>query len=323
VLPDDTSDHSPGRSEKRISTTPVAHQPGLHEPTAVLKAVQRAGSGNLAPVIMVMSGQHIGLMFTVSQAATVIGRDGSADVQLQDGGVSRQHCKVSARGLEVTLEDLGSTNGTFVNRNQVTRCVLANGDQIELGRQTTLKFAYQDEQEQAFQQGLYNASVRDHLTGSFNKRYFMDRLRAEHASALRHKLPLSLLLFDLDHFKSVNDTFGHGVGDLVLKRLASVVAQAVRADDIFARFGGEEFVVISRNLTQSNAHAFAERLREIIERTEIEGVPGLRVTISIGFATLTPGGPSLSIEALLEAADRQLYVAKRAGRNRVKPDLQA
>jgi diguanylate cyclase (GGDEF)-like protein len=204
-----------------------------------------------------------------------------------------------------------------VNGAPVTVQLLKDGDKIRLGSTTILKFTYNDQLDESFQKQMYEAALRDGLTKAFNKKYFLDRLETEIAYARRHNAFLSLLMFDVDHFKNVNDTFGHLAGDYVLAKLAKVASSTVRTEDVFARYGGEEFGVICRGVPLSNAGVLAERLRVTVESTVFEH-DGQRmpITISVGVAG-HPEAPIENAAQLIAAADQALYEAKRAGRNRV------
>jgi diguanylate cyclase (GGDEF)-like protein len=156
------------------------------------------------------------------------------------------------------------------------------------------------------------------LTKAFNKRYFTDRLHAEFAFAHRHETPLVLCMMDLDHFKSVNDTWGHLAGDYVLLTLAGLVQKSVRAEDVFARYGGEEFSVISRGITVESAIIMAERIRHSVERHDFQwNGERMPITLSLGLAGL-PDSTLRTPGELVSAADEALYDAKRGGRNQVK-----
>lgn len=276
------------------------------------------GERSLSAYLIVINGERVGEMFKLTKDVTGIGRSEECDLILDDEGISRRHCQVvrTPQGLE--LQDNESTNGTFANGERIKTHLLSDGDKIQLGQITILKFSLQDDLEEAFQRRMYEAAVRDPLTGIYNKRYFLDRLRGEYAYSVRHTVPLSLLLFDIDHFKQINDTYGHPAGDTVLKTLAQVISRTIRAEDIFARYGGEEFAVIARELESAPAYAFAERLRRVVESTrfEAEGYH-IPVTISVGIATLGPTN-FLDEADMIREADQNLYVAKRAGRNRVE-----
>jgi diguanylate cyclase (GGDEF)-like protein len=164
---------------------------------------------------------------------------------------------------------------------------------------------------------MFESASRDALTQVYNKRYFLERLHSEFAFARRHGVPLSLIIFDIDHFKQVNDTHGHLAGDYVLAELAKVVSPAIRSEDTFARYGGEEFVIMSRSTDPPSAAVVSERVREAVEAHDFvyEGVP-IPVTISAGLAA-TPHPEVQSPEDLVARADRALYEAKRGGRNQV------
>jgi diguanylate cyclase (GGDEF)-like protein len=145
----------------------------------------------------------------------------------------------------------------------------------------------------------------------------MDRLDSELKFAQRHETSISLLMLDLDHFKECNDTFGHLAGDACLGTIAGVLLKAVRNEDVVARFGGEEFAVILRATALDPAAHMADRLRRLIENTVIETAgKRLKATVSIGVAGF-PSTPAKTIDDLIEAADKALYRAKHAGRNRV------
>jgi diguanylate cyclase (GGDEF)-like protein len=267
--------------------------------------------------VIVLAGEQVGSMFRL-EGETLIGRTAQAKIRLNDDGISRRHARILPRGEDVIIEDLKSANGTVVNDEAVDgERVLKDGDKIRLGSTTILKFTYHDHLDESFQQQMYEAALRDGLTKAFNKKYFLDRLESEFAYARRHKSHLSLVMFDVDFFKKVNDGFGHLAGDYVLARLAKLTAAAVRTEDVFARYGGEEFGVICRAVELRKAGMFAERLRLLIESSSFE-YEGKRipVTISIGVSA-TPDLPVESATELIGSADEALYEAKRSGRNRV------
>jgi diguanylate cyclase (GGDEF)-like protein len=266
--------------------------------------------------LIVISGPNVGEFFPIRGGA-VLGRALDVDVRLVDAGISRRHAEIVVDGDEIWLEDLGSKNGSFVNGVQVRRHRLRAGDKIQLGASTLLRFELQDQLDENFQRQMYESALRDSLTGIYNRRYFVDRVRSEMAYALRHRTPLALLLFDVDHFKQVNDAFGHLAGDAVLAAVARHVQRIIRSEDVFARFGGEEFAVLSRGIAAAGALRLADRLRAAIETHTFcyEGRQ-IPVTISIGVAWVPAPGVA-SAEDVIACADRALYEAKRAGRNRV------
>jgi two-component system cell cycle response regulator len=299
------------------------------EPKTVMQPIRELTVGRRSeqPYLIVITGRSAGRMFPLRDDESVIGRSADdASIVLEDDGVSRRHCRI-VRQPDGTVQavDLGSTNGTYFNGARIDVATLHDGDKIQLGSTTILKFSYQDEVEEQFQKQLYESASRDGLTQSYNKKYFLDRLRHEFAYCWRHRVELSLCMIDLDHFKNVNDTYGHAAGDEALIRLAGLVSETVRTEDVFARYGGEEFSVILRQIDIDNAFTFAERLRKVLEQTEIlvRDTSGkecaVRLTASIGVAALHDRNYATP-EELVHAADRSLYHAKQTGRNRVSKE---
>jgi diguanylate cyclase (GGDEF)-like protein len=269
-------------------------------------------------VISAKSAEGIGRMFKLDRSETVLGRSTEAQFQVEDDGISRKHAKVMSLGdSRFQLVDLGSTNGTFLNGLKVSSAPLQDGDKIQIGSNTVLKFSLQDQLEEAYQRSIYESATRDGLTRLYNKKFFLETLRKEFAYCLRHRVPLSLVMFDVDHFKKINDVYGHPAGDYVLARIAQKVSEMVRTEDLLARYGGEEFALMLRESNEESSLNCAERCRVAVERTEFvfSGTP-IRVTISLGVATLRDSDYTQA-EELISSADKYLYRAKRAGRNRV------
>ncbi len=267
--------------------------------------------------LVVLAGASVGEMYKVEGDKTVIGRGQKAQVRLLDDGISREHAQVVIEGNKIFLEDLGSTNGTFCNGLKVERRELCDGDKILVGSTTILKFTYHDNLDEIFQKQMYESALRDGLTKAFNKKYFTDRLESELTFALRHQSPLVLVMFDIDHFKKVNDTHGHQAGDLVLSEISTLLTSALRAEDVFARYGGEEFAVICRGTDLTQAQIVGERMRKAVEthRFTFEGTH-IPVTISVGIAGL-PDPAVKDATDLVARADKALYQSKHGGRNRV------
>jgi len=268
-------------------------------------------------VISAKSAAALGRMIKVDRPEIVLGRSQEATFQVEDDGISRKHAKVMQDPAGYSLVDLGSTNGTFLNGSRVSVAELKDGDKIQIGSNTVLKFSLQDELEEQFQKSIYESATRDGLTRVYNKKYFMDTMRKEFAYCLRHRVPLSLLMLDVDHFKKINDTHGHQAGDQVLARIAQKVSETIRVEDLLARYGGEEFALMLRESTAEAALACAERVRRAVDATEFSagGAP-IKVTVSVGVATLLDSDFAQP-EELIATADRYLYRAKHAGRNRV------
>ena len=285
---------------------------------AEIAAAAAKKSKSQRPWLIVVSGsESIGKMYRLEHRI-VLGRSPQCDVHIDQEGVSRRHAMLE-RTVEgaVQIVDLESRNGTFVNGEPVSRETLRDGDKIQIGGTTILKFSYQDEFDEALQRNLYDSATRDPLTHAVNKRGFEESFSKEFAFARRHARVLSLVALDVDHFKRVNDTHGHPAGDFVLRRLAEVVSATIRVEDVFARVGGEEFVILLRDIPLAAAFECADRLRRSVEKAEFEtGGKRIPITISSGVATLQPTVHSTH-GALLESADRALYEAKATGRNRV------
>jgi two-component system cell cycle response regulator len=271
------------------------------------------------PYLLILAGNRMGEMFMLEEEF-IIGRDPQCTLFLIDDGISRQHvrlAKTADGNIEVT--DLESTNGTFVNGLAIQSTILKDGDKIQLGSTTILKFSHIDELEENFQAKMYQAALRDPLTGLYNRRYFLEQLSIEISFSLRNQMPLSLIIMDIDRFKSINDTYGHPVGDEVLIGFAAKLTSTLRKEDVLARFGGEEFALLCRGLSIEGGLAAAKRLRILIETSRIStSQPTLPVTFSAGVSALSP--TLLGVDALIASADRGLYEAKRSGRNRVCSD---
>ena len=291
------------------------------EETSAAPAPERPTVEHKSAFLLILSGPQVGELYKLKpDQPTVIGR-GEADLRIDDDGISRRHCSIQPRGRGALLVDLGSANGTYVDGERVREKLLVSDDRFQIGVSTTVKFAVADDMEAAVQRKMAEAALRESLTGLYNRRHFQERFAAEVAVAHRHSRPLSLLMIDVDYFKRVNDKHGHLAGDEVLKTVARALQQGIRIEDILARFGGEEFVVLAREAALPEAMSVAERLRQLVEvaqtRWESNGqsVPvGITVTVSIGVAQL---GEDETERDLFEAADQAVYRAKKNGRNRV------
>jgi diguanylate cyclase (GGDEF)-like protein len=285
----------------------------MFEPPATVSA----GAKRDRAYLIVLAGSAVGEMYKIGQERTIIGRGGKAQIRLIDDGISREHAEIVVDGGEVILRDLGSTNGTFCNGVKVDSRALADGDKILVGSTTILKFTYHDNLDEVFQRQMYESSLRDGLTRAFNKKYFTDRLESEFTFAIRHTASLALVMFDIDHFKKVNDTYGHPAGDAILTDLSALMMISLRTEDIFARYGGEEFAVICRGSDLAQAQVIGERLRRAAEARQFTFQDKIiPVTISVGVAAL-PDPNIKDAAAFVVAADGALYRSKQGGRNRV------
>ncbi|MEW5741858.1 MAG: GGDEF domain-containing protein [Myxococcota bacterium] len=274
--------------------------------------------GERTPVLMVVGGPRtsIGRVFRIT-SDLLLGRAGEADVWLDGEGVSRKHARVLREGAGITVVDLGSKNGTWVNGERIERRALSAGDLLQVGAQHLLRFTWQDQLDEAAHRTLLDNAIRDGLTGACNRTYFLDQLRKEVSAAMRHAQPLSLALLDLDHFKRINDTHGHAAGDLVLRHFARTVNTLIRNEDTFGRIGGEEFALILRACPEAEAVKVMDRIRAEVEQLDLmHGETRVVVTVSVGVSSLEPGVATSDV-MLMEQADKAMYRAKRAGRNRV------
>lgn len=262
-------------------------------------------------------GPELGRRWSLDRDELLIGRDAGCDVSLPIDTVSRRHCRVAVRGNVVVLADLGSTNGTAINDDTLAskeEFALRSGDRIRVGS-AILKFLRGGDVESLYHEEIYRTMIADGLTGAANRRFFDEFLEREMARCRRHGRSLSLVLLDIDHFKHVNDGFGHLTGDAVLRELAEMARGQVRREDCFARYGGEEFAVVLTETDLPSARLFAERLRAIIEVYDFwNGSERVPVTVSAGVASMTKD--TRDVADFVAAADARLYEAKAAGRNR-------
>ena len=266
--------------------------------------------------LVVIYGLELGKKFNVGRPQTIVGRSSKADIQIDQEAVSRNHCKIVNTGNAILLRDTESTNGTYVNDEVVDEYVLRDGDLVKVGR-VIFKFLSGNNIESAYHEEIYRLTTIDGLTQAFNRRYFTETLERELGRAQRYRRDLSLLMFDIDRFKTVNDSHGHLAGDYVLRHMASVLRPRIRREDVFARYGGEEFSIILPELDLHSTLQFAEKIRKLVETTAFRFddviIP---ITISIGAATMS-AVPNASPAEFVKIADDNLFAAKQGGRNKV------
>ncbi len=267
--------------------------------------------------LVILFGAEIGRRITLAERDVVIGRASTADLQIDAESVSRVHATLSRNAHGYVLRDRDSTNGTFVNDQPIREHLLTDGDQIRIGR-AMLKFLTSGNVEAQYHEEIYRLMTVDGLTQVYNRRYFEDALEREIQRSRRYGHRFSLVLLDIDHFKQINDRYGHQAGDTVLRKLGGLIQNKVRTNDLVARIGGEEFALILPEAHLGGGHSLAEKLRRAVEqetfRHEHEVVP---VTISLGLAEFSPTLAGDNADLLIKRADTQLYAAKKAGRNRV------
>jgi len=270
--------------------------------------------------LILIRGTPQGHRYFITQDEMIIGRDPAADISIADQSISRKHAKVTQEGAVVKIEDLGSANGTAINGKKLEPghvAKLAKEDLVKLGN-SIVKYLPAGEIEIIFYGNLNQAANTDPLTRCFNKGYFLEAIDAEVKRAKALSTPLSLIFFDLDHFKKVNDTYGHEGGDYVLKEFTNLIRGMgiITNKDIFARYGGEEFCLLMPGKSVQEAAKTAEMMRGKIQtHAFIYEAKRIPVTSSIGVSELKADMDTAA--DLIKAADKLLYESKQGGRNRV------
>jgi len=280
-------------------------------------AKPREGGNDCLVIIYARTTSHLGRRFvlTPTEGKCWVGRDTSNSIVIESDTCSRRHAYFELRGESWWVVDNKSTNGTYVNDEPANETQLRRGDHVRVG-DTIFKYLAGSDVEAEFMQTIGTIMVTDGLTKAHNRRYFSEQLDKEILRAVRHGRPLSLIMFDLDYFKKINDNYGHLAGDFVLREVAALVRERIPPDVIFARYGGEEFALLLPETDLQSAFAVAEDLRNAVaERAFIYENVRLPVTASLGVAVLQE---NVRIgDELIKTTDAKLYTAKQSGRNRV------
>jgi two-component system, cell cycle response regulator len=294
------------------------------EKTRVTQVVQPPPGGVTSPksatdclvVIYTKEPTLLGKRFVLEHNPTRVGRGADNHVVLDGDSVSRRHAQFRQKGAEWVIVDDGSTNGTYCNDEQISReVVLRNGDRVKIGP-TIFKYLSGADVEAQYHEEIYRMTIMDGLTQIHNKRYLYEALEREMIRGRRHERDLAILMFDIDHFKRINDVHGHLAGDYVLKEVARVVQMRLRRDEVFARYGGEEFSIILPETSLEEAAQAGEGMRQkVADHQFVFQADSIKVTISLGAALLQEADRSAS--DLIKRADEKLYQAKRTGRNRI------
>ena len=285
--------------------------------TIVLSSTADFPSAQVASLV-VIRGERLGARIDLSAGSVLLGRGSDTDFRIGERSVSRAHCRIFQRGGSYWVEDLGSTNHTFVNDEKVGACKLADGDQLRVGK-TVLKFLDVGNSESAYLAKLHDHAVRDGLTGLYNRRHAMAVLAEEFRRCQRVEgAQLVLAIIDIDWFKQINDEIGHLAGDAVLIQLARVLDEALRAGDTLARIGGEEFVLIMPDTSLAEAHRACDRLRQRVAEQEFRVDTGQRIEVTISIGLAEADAAKDDYRKLMGEADAHLYDAKTAGRNSVR-----
>src|SRR5882762_657468 len=283
--------------------------------------------GERRPALVFLRGELLAVQIPLERAQVTVGRALDADIRVNDSRASRLHARIITEADETgvmryRLKDLDSTNGTILNGRAIDQEFLQDGDKFEVGDQL-IRFEMLDEIDREFQQQIHRLLVHDELTGLLTSKSFFSEMRREAARAEAESMPFCVLMMDIDHFKEVNDTYGHLVGSETLEEVGAVIKSSLRAGDVGARFGGEEFAAFLLDADYAQGLVAAERVRTGIEKHEFPAVRRAsseaprthRMTISVGLAAY-PEDARDPIQ-LVEMADSALYRAKRSGRNRV------
>jgi diguanylate cyclase (GGDEF)-like protein len=276
------------------------------------------------PYLVIYIGNDSGRRHKLHRGTMTIGRSSQADITIEDDHISRIHCIIEWMGDTIRIDDKGSTNGIYVDSQAVSHALLSNGVPIQLGH-SIMKIEYKTEAEiQAEENLLYKASF-DSLTGIFNRHHFIKLACMEIAYASRHKLPVGVIMMDIDNFKQVNDQYGHLAGDSVLSQFSNIVIENKRTEDLFARYGGEEFIIMPRGeISKEFMHLQCERIRKVTENYKFQFEDTfIQITASLGFHIKKV--ESVDLETVLNdiilKADEALYLAKEQGKNRTESFL--
>lgn len=276
------------------------------------------GTSQACLVHIYPTGSTMGKRYVLSRTLPmIIGRGADCTIRVEETSVSRKHVKIEPTKDGYRVEDLGSLNGTFINDIQIKSQILADGDYLRAGNYI-YRFLAGGNVEAEYHEEIYRLAIIDGLTEIPNKRYLVEFLGRELVRATRHQRPLSLVIFDLDRFKSINDQYGHLCGDYVLRELSHRLREVVRSDELLARYGGEEFVIVLPESTLEMATQAADRIRRIVQEHvfTFEGKERIPVTISAGVAS-RENDKEMTVEELIDSADKKLLQAKEGGRNRV------
>lgn len=276
---------------------------------------------NLKIVITVIQGKEMDFAksFSFNKKNIIIGRNKNNDISINDEKISKIHCEINVISNhqieQIVIVDLNSTNGTYVNGESINQKSMKSGDKIEIG-DTVLRLSYDDDIEREYHTKLFDFAAKDSLTELYNKRYIINELENQIKIAKRNKRVFSLVIFDIDNFKNVNDVHGHLAGDEILKKIASILKDTLREQDISGRIGGEEFLTILPETTVDGAFILANRVRKRVEEFElIFHKSKIKITISAGISQFELH--SSDITNLFKMADNALYKAKKSGKNKV------
>jgi diguanylate cyclase (GGDEF)-like protein len=283
--------------------------------TKISKLHDRVAVGGESCLVAI-HGPQLGKKFILEEEEFTIGRDVKNNIVVDLDNVSRRHAKITTKGGRSFVMDLGSTNGTYLNDGEVLEEMpLRTGDYVKVGG-SIFKFLSGGNIESLYYEEIYQLTIVDGLTQIHNKRYFLEYLEREMGRSHRYTWALSLIMFDIYHFKKINDSNGHLAGDYVLRELCGAIKGRIRREECFARYGGEEFAAVMPEAGPDNARTFAEKVRRMVEdHVFVFEDKKIEVTVSLGVADMT--GEMTEPLQFIKVADANLYKAKKGGRNRV------
>jgi len=296
-------------------------EPANLDQTTIIDGGSYVPADHHHPHLIIFSGVNSGRRHKLKRGITTIGRSPTTDISLNDDRVSRVHCIIEWMGDTIAIEDKASTNGTFVDSCRVSRAILSPGVIFQLGH-SMMKIEFKTEAEIRLEESLLYSATFDTLTGIFNRYHFTKLASMELAYASRHMLPVGIIMADIDDFKSVNDTYGHQWGDFVLSKFANIVIENKRTEDLVARYGGDEFIILPRGeISQETMYAYCERIRHALEdfKFSFDSAPiGITASIGFHFKKIEGDDPDTMVSDLIQHADQALYLAKEKGRNRTE-----
>lgn len=268
------------------------------------------------PYLTVSVGKDMGLMVPIEDTMT-IGRNPESAIPLDDELVSWNHCSVTNADGTITLQDNNSRNGVFVDEVRIDQCELDVGSNIQIG-DTVMKLELLSEIDIEQRQSLYNRANVDLLTGAYNRHYFQENAKQELSLSKREHTSLKVVMIDIDHFKKINDKYGHLAGDYILREVANIIRNSIRDYDLLCRYGGEEFILLLRGaITLTDTEKLCERIRIQIQDRNFE-YRGITINLTISIGTCYQEDTSeLTIEDIILKADKALYQSKKRGRNRI------
>ena len=273
------------------------------------------------PYLFIFIGKNSGKRHKLIKGKMTIGRSSQADITIKDDRISRIHCIIEWHGNTITIQDQASTNGIYVNSQKVDQAALSLGVPLQLGH-SIMKIEYKDAVEIEAEKNILRRASVDILTGAFNREHFFNLASMEIAYCLRHQLVAAIIMIDIDNFKQVNDQYGHQMGDYVLERFANIVSENKRTEDLFGRYGGEEFIILPRGeITKENIRVQCERIRKAVENFKFcFDETCIRLTASLGFhlRKVKGGDVKKMLFELIRKADQALYLAKARGKNRIE-----